>query len=106
MEQRCQLDVCPFTTLVRLHRSLSKRHVIWTGHGVIEVQFVRQLKWEMGLMRILAVHAYYQRPGGEDLSYEANCQLLARRGHEVIRFTLNNRSIKAMSAVDRARRIL
>ncbi len=57
-------------------------------------------------MRILAVHSYYQRPGGEDQSYEAECQLLARRGHDVIRFTLNNLSTNAMSAVDSAVRML
>lgn len=57
-------------------------------------------------MRILAVHSYYQWPGGEDLSYEAECQLLERRGHEVIRFTLSNQVINAMPTVDKAARML
>lgn len=49
-------------------------------------------------MRILAVHAYYRQIGGEDLSFEAECELLERRGHEVTRFTVRNDELTGAGA--------
>jgi glycosyltransferase involved in cell wall biosynthesis len=48
-------------------------------------------------MRILLCHAYYQQPGGEDQSFEAEARLLESRGHEVRRYTLHNDAIEDMS---------
>jgi glycosyltransferase involved in cell wall biosynthesis len=45
-------------------------------------------------MKILACHNYYQQPGGEDLSFEAEVGLLESRGHEVVRFIRDNDDIK------------
>lgn len=44
-------------------------------------------------MRVLMIHGFYQQLGGEDLSFVAECDLLERHGHEVIRFTVDNRSL-------------
>ncbi len=48
-------------------------------------------------MKILMCHNYYQQPGGEDQSYEAEVRLLESRGHEVVRFTRHNDDIREMS---------
>src|SRR3546814_672051 len=58
--------------------------------------------WRPG-MRVLLVHNYYQRPGGEDQSFAANAALLEERGHEVIRFTLHNDAVEEMGRVATAR---
>lgn len=47
-------------------------------------------------MKILMCHNYYQQPGGEDQSYEAEVRLLESRGHEVVRFTRHNDDIREM----------
>lgn len=46
-------------------------------------------------MRILIAHNRYQQPGGEDQVYAAEAELLADRGHDVIRYELHNNSIKS-----------
>jgi len=48
-------------------------------------------------MRVLLCHAYYQQPGGEDQSFEAEARLLESRGHEVHRYTLHNDVIDGMN---------
>lgn len=45
-------------------------------------------------MKILLVHNYYQQPGGEDVCFADEGRLLEAHGHDVIRFTLHNDSIK------------
>lgn len=50
-------------------------------------------------MRILLAHNYYQQPGGEDRVFEAECALLESRGHEVVRFTMHNDAVAALSAL-------
>lgn len=45
-------------------------------------------------MRILMVHNYYQQPGGEDLSFAAERDLLRARGHTVITWRVHNRIIE------------
>lgn len=44
-------------------------------------------------MRILAVHSYYQQPGGEDMVFEAETALLEAGGHQVARKTFSNQEI-------------
>jgi glycosyltransferase involved in cell wall biosynthesis len=41
-------------------------------------------------MRLLLLHNYYRLMGGEDLSFEAEADLLERHGHEVVRYTVRN----------------
>ena len=48
-------------------------------------------------MKLLLCHSYYQQRGGEDESFEAEAELLAGHGHEVIRYTRHNDSIKGRS---------
>lgn len=46
-------------------------------------------------MRILTCHNFYSQAGGEDQSYRDETQLLASRGHEVIRFEPQNRDLRS-----------
>lgn len=45
-------------------------------------------------MRILAVHNYYQQPGGEEQIFNTEATLLESYGHEVLRYTLTNDDIQ------------
>lgn len=44
-------------------------------------------------MRILLAHNFYQQPGGEDVVFRSETDLLAQHGHEVFQFTASNDSI-------------
>jgi len=44
-------------------------------------------------MKVLAVHNYYQEPGGEDVVFESETALLEASGHAVIRYTAHNADI-------------
>jgi len=46
-------------------------------------------------MRILIAHNRYQQPGAEDQVFTAEADLLAGRGHDVIRYELHNDSISS-----------
>lgn len=50
-------------------------------------------------MRILIAHNYYQQPGGEDVVFEAEANLLESRGHTVIRYVVHNDQVNAMSRI-------
>jgi glycosyltransferase involved in cell wall biosynthesis len=54
-------------------------------------------------VRILFAHNRYQRPGGEDQVFGAEADLLASRGHTVMRYELHNDSIKTMRGLEVAR---
>lgn len=41
-------------------------------------------------MTVLAVHNYYQQPGGEDQVFAAEADLLEAHGHRVLRYTAHN----------------
>jgi hypothetical protein len=45
-------------------------------------------------VKILLAHNFYQQPGGEDQVFADEGALLESRGHEVLRYTLHNDSIK------------
>lgn len=47
----------------------------------------------MSVDRILVAHNHYQRPGGEDVVFAAEVNLLRSRGHSVVEFTEHNRDI-------------
>lgn len=53
-------------------------------------------------LRILLVHTYYQQPGGERLSFEAEARLLAQHGHDVHLYTAHNEVLDTMSAMQKA----
>ena len=48
-------------------------------------------------MRILMVHNYYQQPGGEDVVFAAEADLLRRYGHSVLEYTEDNARINGMN---------
>lgn len=48
-------------------------------------------------MRITVAHNYYQQPGGEDASFEAEVALLRAQGHHVATYTAHNDAIGAMN---------
>jgi glycosyltransferase involved in cell wall biosynthesis len=50
-------------------------------------------------MVILLVHNFYQQLGGEDRIFEAEASLLADKGHRVLRYTVHNDQISAMSSL-------
>ena len=55
-----------------------------------------------GFLRIVAVHNYYQQPGGEDRVFEAEADLLERNGHTVQRFTVHNDAVRDMNRLELA----
>jgi glycosyltransferase involved in cell wall biosynthesis len=50
-------------------------------------------------MKIVLVHNYYQRPGGEDVVFAAEAALLRQKGHEVVQYTEDNRCIKGVRQI-------
>jgi glycosyltransferase involved in cell wall biosynthesis len=48
-------------------------------------------------MTILTVHNYYQNPGGEDVVFQAEADLLESRGHRVLRYSAHNDSIAGLN---------
>lgn len=50
-------------------------------------------------MRILVVHNFYQQPGGEDVVFANETDLLRQNGHEVIEFTAHNDQVEEMGRV-------
>ncbi|HZQ51631.1 MAG TPA: glycosyltransferase [Bryobacteraceae bacterium] len=50
-------------------------------------------------MKILQVHNFYQQPGGEDLAFATECDLLTSHGHTVLRYTAHNDAITGMSSL-------
>jgi glycosyltransferase involved in cell wall biosynthesis len=52
-------------------------------------------------MKVLIIHNSYQQPGGEDIVFAQECQLLESRGHEVVKYQRSNHEIEAMSGLQR-----
>lgn len=57
-------------------------------------------------MRILAVHNYYQQPGGEEQIFNTEATLLESYGHEVLRYTLDNEQIHHLNPLMLAKNTL
>ena len=55
-------------------------------------------------MRILLLHNHYRQQGGEDAVFSAESRLLKRHGHEVTRYTQDNRRLTALSGITIAAR--
>jgi glycosyltransferase involved in cell wall biosynthesis len=58
------------------------------------------------LVKILIVHNFYQQTGGEDLVVGDEIRLLESRGHEVLRYTVHNDQVGAVSTVALAQRTI
>ena len=54
-------------------------------------------------MRVLLVHNFYQRPGGEDQVFLAESRLLRAAGHEVLHHTVHNDEVAERGLVQLAR---
>ena len=52
-------------------------------------------------MKVLLVHNSYQQPGGEDVVFEQECQLLERFGHEVMVYRRSNWELDAYVGIRR-----
>ncbi len=52
-------------------------------------------------MKVLLVHNFYQQPGGEDVVFEQELQLLQRMGHRVATYVRSNWEIAACSPLER-----
>ncbi|MDX2230101.1 MAG: glycosyltransferase [Leptolyngbyaceae cyanobacterium bins.349] len=57
-------------------------------------------------MKVLAVHNYYQQPGGEEQIFNTEATLLQSYGHEVLRYTLTNDEITGMNPLVLAKNTL
>ena len=57
-------------------------------------------------MKVLVVHNYYQQPGGEDATFEQECRLLERYGHQVVRYQRTNHEIEGVRGWRRLRAAL
>ncbi|GJG87400.1 glycosyl transferase [Gemmatimonadetes bacterium T265] len=57
----------------------------------------------MDRVTVALVHNYYQHPGGEDVVFHAEADLLERCGHRVLRYTLDNAAIARTPRVALAR---
>lgn len=53
-------------------------------------------------MKIILVHNTYQQPGGEDVVFEQERQLLERAGQKVIAYRRSNLEIEELAAIERA----
>ena len=52
-------------------------------------------------MKLLIVHNSYQQPGGEDVAFAQECQLLESHGHTVLTYQRSNHEIEAMTGFER-----
>lgn len=57
-------------------------------------------------MRVLAVHNYYQQPGGEDQVFAAETRLLEAHGIEVIRYTTHNDRVASLNPLELSRKTI
>ena len=57
----------------------------------------------MKRQRVLLVHNYYQQAGGEDITFEAERNLLKANGHEVFEYTDSNMRHETMTRISAAR---
>ncbi len=49
------------------------------------------------LMKILLVHNYYQQPGGEDMVFKTESELLQQHGHTVLHETVHNDATRQLN---------
>jgi glycosyltransferase involved in cell wall biosynthesis len=52
-------------------------------------------------VKIVLVHNHYQQPGGEDVVFEQEKQLLQRQGHKVVTYVRDNSEVSSYSGIRR-----
>jgi glycosyltransferase involved in cell wall biosynthesis len=52
-------------------------------------------------VKIILVHNYYQQPGGEDVVFQQERELLERAGHDVVAYRRSNREVDSYTGVKR-----
>jgi glycosyltransferase involved in cell wall biosynthesis len=52
-------------------------------------------------MKVLLVHNSYQRPGGEDVAFKQECELLERHGHDVLTYRRSNLELQQLATIER-----
>jgi len=57
-------------------------------------------------LTVLLVHNFYQHPGGEDRVFEVEGEMLEKKGHRVLRYTLRNDEVEGMSKAALAARTI
>lgn len=77
-------------------RIVRERSENWQTQGLSRVALRA-----VSLMKIAIAHNTYQQPGGEDIVFAQECELLTRYGHTIITYTRSNHQIKDSSLVDR-----
>lgn len=53
-------------------------------------------------MKAILIHNHYQQPGGEDVAFRGEAELLRQMGHDVIEYVEDNRRIDGMSKTSAA----
>ncbi len=53
------------------------------------------------MMKVVLVHNAYQQPGGEDVVFRQECELLARHGHQVVTYERTNHELNQLSSIGR-----
>jgi len=53
------------------------------------------------IVKIILVHNYYQQPGGEDVVFQQERDLLTRAGHDVVVYCRSNKEIGSYSGIER-----
>lgn len=52
-------------------------------------------------MKVFLAHNSYQRPGGEDVVFTQECQLLERHGHDVLTYWRSNLELEQLASIER-----
>jgi glycosyltransferase involved in cell wall biosynthesis len=74
----------------------------WQAAGVFQFK-VNPEGARKNSMKILMVHNFYQQPGGEDVVFAQEHQLLESKGHRVITYTRTNYEADRLSGLNRVR---
>ena len=54
------------------------------------------------MIKVVVIHNHYQHPGGEDEVFRSETALLESRGHAVVRYTADNRSLPGRNPISMA----
>jgi glycosyltransferase involved in cell wall biosynthesis len=57
-------------------------------------------------LKLMQVHNFYQKPGGEDRVFAAECDLLESHGQQVMRYTVHNEAVALHRKLDLGRKTL
>ena len=57
--------------------------------------------YKLQIVKIILVHNFYQQPGGEDVVFQQERELLERAGHDVVTYCRSNREVDSYLGVKR-----